>query len=69
MNTLFRPLDYLNVLERELTKEMNRTHGDSAMENGEIRDKSHGCWQYEISDQPKNLSWRRSGRVKKSERV
>jgi len=38
------------------------------MQNGEIAEKLPGCWQCEKSDQPVKLSWRRSGRVKKSER-
>ena len=68
VNQFLRSFDYLDGLEKELTKEMNRTHGDCTTENGEIGEKSHGCWLCEESDQPAKLSWRRSGRVKKSER-
>lgn len=68
VNQLLRPFDYLDVLESELTKEMNRIHGDCTLQNGEIKDKSDGCWLCEKSDQPTKLSWRRSGRANKSER-
>jgi len=68
LNQLFRSFDYLDELEKELTKEVNRTHGDYATGNGEIGEKSCGCWEYVISDQCRKLSWRRSRRVKRSER-
>src|SRR5579871_6611432 len=67
MQQLFRSYDYLDPLESQLRKEINRTHVGVPL-SGEIRHKSGGCWECVKSEQPAKLSWRRSGREKKSER-
>jgi len=54
------------ALEIDLVRAINRTHSDvNEMQTGHVEDPAEqGTWKLAKSDQPSNLSWRRSGRKK-----
>jgi len=59
---ILRSPDHLDYLEKDLMRELNRTHVENPrMQTGQVTDKRNGCWEIEQSPQSKKLSWRRFG--------
>ena len=55
-------LERVKPLQQALWKEVNRTHSCNEQDGNLDQSKSRDKWQLIETDQPKRLSWRRSGR-------
>ena len=68
VDRLLRVPDYLDKLEVDLVKALNRTHEDNfAMQTGQVDSKRKAGWEIEVSEQPSKLSWRRFGSKRKED--
>jgi hypothetical protein len=67
LELFLRGSDIFDNLEKDLTKEVNRTHLEQTIQSEHVEKGSkRRSWEMEKAEQSRDLSWRRCGREKKA---